>query len=67
MKASNLRQAVSNDVLKKFIRQTLKSNFFRFCLVISVVRDRAASFRVGGGGAKEECVKENFFVKLFFV
>ena len=50
MKASNLRQAVSNDVLKKFIRQTLKSNFFRFCLVISVVRDRAASFRVGGGG-----------------
>ena len=52
MKASNLRQAVSNDVLKKFIRQTLKSNFFRFCLVISVVRDRA-----------EECVKENFFVK----
>ena len=23
-------------------------------------RDRAASFRVGGGGAKEECVKENF-------
>ena len=65
MKASNLRQAVSNDVLKKFIRQTLKSNFFRFCLVISVVRDRAASFRVGG--AKEECVKENFFVKLFFV
>ena len=48
MKASNLRQAVSNDILKKFIRQTLKSNFFRFCLVISVVRDRAASFRVGG-------------------
>ena len=48
MKASNLRQAVSNDVLKKFIRQTLKSNFFRFFLVISVVRDRAASFRVGG-------------------
>ena len=47
MKASNLRQAVSNDVLKKFIRQTLKSNIFRF-LVISVVRDRAASFRVGG-------------------
>ena len=33
------------------------------------VRDRAASLRVGGGGkgAKEECVKENFFVKLFFV
>ena len=21
----------------------------------------------GGGGAKEECVKENFYVKLFFV
>ena len=28
-------------------------------------RDRAASFRVKG--LNEECVKENFFVKLFFV
>ena len=28
-------------------------------------RDRAASFRLGG--AKEECMKENFFVKLVFV
>ena len=26
---------------------------------VSRIRDRAASFRVGG--AKEECVKENFF------
>ena len=30
-----------------------------------LLRDHAASFRVGG--VKEECVKENFFVKLFIV
>ena len=28
-----------------------------------IFRDRAASFRVGG--AKEECVKENFFFDIF--
>ena len=33
--------------------------------MVCVIRDRAASFWVGG--AKEERVKENFFVKLFFV
>ena len=35
--------------------------------LLSVITVQGPRSKFSSGGAKEECVKENFFVKLFFV